>query len=121
MDAVGFGLEQFDAVGAFRTEDQGVLIDPAGVLLGEDEFNTAVEMAQSIRSRPELGPCMLNKVIIYALGRGLTDEEVCLFEDIDAQVSDGDYRPNVIVDAIVTSPLFTIKGVSQIDSDEEGQ
>ncbi len=121
MDAVGFGLEQFDAVGAFRTEDHGVTIEPAGVLLGEDEFGTAVEMAQSIRSRPELGPCMLNKVITYALGRGLMDEEVCLFEDIERQAHDLDYRPNAIVDAIVTSPLFTSKGVSRTDSDEEGQ
>ncbi|MEE2756581.1 MAG: DUF1592 domain-containing protein [Myxococcota bacterium] len=121
MDAVGFGLEQFDAVGAFRTEDQGVSIDPAGLLLGEDTFETAVEMAQSIRARPELGPCMLNKVITYALGRGLADEESCLFDEVEAQVTEMDYRPDAIVDAIVTSPLFTIKGVSQMDSNEGGQ
>jgi hypothetical protein len=120
MDAVGFGLERFDAVGAYRTEDVGEVIEPAGLLMGETEFADAIGLARAVRSHPNLGPCMLNKVLIYALGRGFDDREQCMLDDLDTQAAAGNYQPNAIVDAIVTSPLFLIRGSHPNEQVDEG-
>lgn len=111
MDAVGFGLEQFDAVGAFRTHDVGEEIDPAGELLGGTPFANAIEMADALRAHPNLGPCMTDKMLIYALGRGLNDGEHCFVEAIDAAASAADYRTAGLVEAIVRSPMFLNRGM----------
>ncbi|MGK0360493.1 MAG: hypothetical protein ACI9U2_002806 [Bradymonadia bacterium] len=106
MDPIGFGLEQFDATGAYRLMDAGEVIDPAGLLLGNTPFVDGVSMARAIRQHPNLGPCMLEKIITYSLGRTLAAEEACLVDDIDAAAATAGYRPGAIVESIVQSPLF---------------
>ena len=56
MDAVGFGLERFDAVGAYRDMDHGETIEPAGLLLGDDSFADAVGLAKSCSGTTSLAP-----------------------------------------------------------------
>ena len=106
MDAIGFGLEQFDAIGAFRTDDKGTLIEPAGSLLGETDFADAVGLGQAIRQNPKLGPCAIHKVLTYAMGRGFSDEERCMVDAIDAQAAQADYAPEAVVDAIITPAFY---------------
>jgi hypothetical protein len=117
MDAVGFGLEQFDAVGAYRTHDGDEEILPAGTLLGDVEFEDAAGMADAIRAHPNLGPCMTNKLLIYALGRGLEDDEFCYVDDIAQMAAASNFETQALVESIVTSPLFLNRGdTSMLDS-----
>ena len=110
MDAVGFGLEQFDAVGAFRTHDGNEEIEPAGELEGGIPFENAVQMADAIRSHPNLAPCVTDKLLIYALGRGLNEEEFCHVDQVVNSAALDDHSTSALVDAIVRSPLFLNRG-----------
>ena len=110
MDAIGFALERFDAIGQYRTEDHGTVIETAGSLMGEVPFEDAVGLGTALREHPNLGPCMLKKVVTYALGKGVSDGEICFFDDLQATAADGDYRASSIVSAIVVNPLGQIRG-----------
>jgi hypothetical protein len=119
MDTIGFGLEQFDATGAYRLTDAGEVIEPAGILLGDTPFEDGVSMARAIRNHPNLGPCVLDKLVIFALGRSIESEEHCMVEDIDALAAQGNYSPRSVIEAIVQSPLFTVRGGQQTEVEDE--
>lgn len=71
MDAIGFGLENYDGIGLYRLEDNGEPIDATGELPGADPFDGAVEMADVLAEDTRLARCISQKLYIYALGRGL--------------------------------------------------
>ena len=118
MDAVGFGLEQFDAVGAFRTHDGDELIEPAGELEGGIPFADAVDMTDAIRAHPNLAPCVTDKLLVYALGRGLDEEEFCHVDPVVNSAALDDHSTTALIDAIVRSPLFLNRGEARGDDDE---
>ncbi|HXI60389.1 MAG TPA: DUF1592 domain-containing protein [Polyangia bacterium] len=72
MDPIGFGLENYDPVGAYRTTDGMLPIDSAGTLPGGQKFSGVADLAQIIGANPEFPRCMATKLYTYALGRGLT-------------------------------------------------
>ena len=72
MDPIGFALENFDAVGAWRTEDAGAPIDASGELADGTTVDGVVTLRQALLARPELFVgTMTEKLLTYALGRGL--------------------------------------------------
>ena len=73
MDPIGFGLENFDAIGAWRDKDGQVAIDPAGKLTTGDSFGGAVELTKVLagKRRNEFLHCLAEKMLTYALGRGV--------------------------------------------------
>ena len=72
MDPLGFALENFDAVGAWRTRDGGAPIDASGQLTDGTVVNGVVELRQALLRRPDVFVGTLTeKLMIYALGRGL--------------------------------------------------
>jgi mono/diheme cytochrome c family protein len=72
MDPIGFGLENFNAIGAWRDKDGGVAIDSSGTLTTGDSFNGAGELAMVLanKHRREFLNCLADKMLTYALGRG---------------------------------------------------
>ena len=109
MDAIDWS-EQFDAIGAYRETDGDEVIDPAGSLLGEVDFDDAIGMARAVRGHERLGPCVTEKLIIYALGRGVEDGEHCMQTSIEEVAADNQFTARALVEAIVQSPLFTHRG-----------
>ena len=73
MDAIGFGLENYDAIGAFRSQDAGAVIDPSGELSAAEKFQGPVDLAKLLatQKQDDYIRCMVEKLLIYALGRGL--------------------------------------------------
>ena len=72
MDPVGFALENFDAVGAWRTEDAGAPIDATGELSDGTKVDGVVTLREALLSRPEVFvTAFTEKLLTYALGRGL--------------------------------------------------
>jgi hypothetical protein len=69
LDPVGLGLENYDAVGAYRTTDNGKPVDPAGKLPNGLEFKNGPELAQRLADDPQMSACVLEKLFTYALGR----------------------------------------------------
>ena len=72
MDALGFGLENYDAIGSWRTMDGKFPVDSSGTLPNGKSFKTPAEMRTLLKSDvPEFSRCLTEKMLTYALGRGL--------------------------------------------------
>ena len=72
MDPIGFGLEHFNAIGAWRDRDGDASVDSAGELASGDKFTTAVELTGLLadKRRWEFLHCLAERMLTYALGRG---------------------------------------------------
>lgn len=108
MDALGFGLENFDAVGAWRDKDGRAKIDPSGELPGGIEFGGPAELMQVLieRKKEAFCRCLTEKLLTYALGRGLESSDRCVVNGIVEDLERQDYRFSALVTGIVLSDPF---------------
>lgn len=80
IDGIGFGFENYDAVGRYRTEDNGFPVDASGELVYTDvdgEFEGAVEMAHALAESAQVEHCVAAKWFRYAHGRDETEQDLC--------------------------------------------
>ena len=109
MDALGFGFENFDAIGAWRDKDGRFEIDPSGELPGKITFNKPAQLRQIlVANSGEFTSCLTRKLLTYSLGRALSLRDKCLVDDIVKHVQDHDHRFSELVVAIVTSDAFRL-------------
>jgi mono/diheme cytochrome c family protein len=107
LDPLGFGLENFDAVGAFRTMDGTFKIDPAGVLPDGAIFSGPEEMRKVLVAKADLFRRNLSeKMLTYALGRGLEYYDRCAVDDIVTGLKNGDDHFAAMMIAVVKSDPF---------------
>ncbi len=112
MDPLGFGLENFDAVGAFRIQDGASPVDASGVLPGGPAFRGPVELKAVLLTRIEpFSQCLTEKLLTYALGRGLEDPDRCVVEKLSAAVLADGGRFSRLVSGIVRSEPFQTRGI----------
>jgi hypothetical protein len=71
MDPLGFGLENYDAIGRYRQMENGFPIDASGRLNDGQTFSGAQELAAILANDPRFARCVTEKVYTYALGRGV--------------------------------------------------
>ena len=111
MDAIGFGLENFDAIGAWRDRDGRDAIDASGVLPGGVEFDGAAELMQTLAEQRNEAfcRCLAEKLLTYALGRGLESYDRCAVDEILTHLADNDYRFSQLVRGIVLSDPFRLR------------
>lgn len=111
MDALGFGLENFDGIGRWREADGRDSIDPSGVLPSGREFQGPVDLVAILAEdkKSEFTRCLTRKLLTYALGRGLGVADRCTVNTIVDRVAGNHYQFRTMVKAIVTSPPFTIQ------------
>jgi hypothetical protein len=107
MDPLGFGLENFDAVGAWRDREGELSIDASGTLPGSVSFNGPTELRAVLRGRPEAFlRCLAEKMLTYALGHGLDRYDRRSVNDIVSKASRREYRFSAVILAIVHSEVF---------------
>lgn len=108
MDPLGFALENYDAVGRWRDADGEGVIDASGQLPAGDVFSGAGELAEILANQrqSEFIRCITEKMLTYALGRGLRYEDQCAVQQIVRRLSDHDYRARELVDGIIDSRPF---------------
>jgi hypothetical protein len=110
MDPIGFALENFDAVGAWRTREAGGVIDASGVLADGSKVDGAVMLRQALLKRPEVFvSTFTEKLLTYALGRGLDYHDMPTVRAIVRDAARSDYRFSSIVLGIVTSNAFRMR------------
>ncbi|MBN9520946.1 DUF1592 domain-containing protein [bacterium] len=110
MDPLGFGLENFDAVGAFRMKDGGSPIDPSGELPGGVKFAGPVELKKILVGKKELfARCLTEKLLTYGLGRGLEFYDKRAVDKVVAGLARQDYKFSALVTEIVTSDPFRMR------------
>ena len=110
MDPVGFALENFDAIGRWRERDDEHLIDALGGLPDGSQFTGVDGLEQGFLRRPELFVATLTeKLLTYALGRGVELHDAAAVRRIvrDAQVND--YRFSALIHGIVESTPFQMR------------
>jgi hypothetical protein len=112
MDPLGFGLENFDAVGAWRADDGGQPIDASGTLPDGRSFAGPGGLRALLRERAgDFRHCLAEKLLTYALGRGLTAADQCAVRQIVAETArDGD-RFSALMLAVVRSEPFRSRRV----------
>jgi len=107
MDGIGFALENFDAVGAWRTRDGDEIIDATGSLSGGRSFTGPVELKQIIRSQSdEFIRCLSSKMLTFALGRGLEAFDYRTIDGITASMLQNENNFSGMIEAIVRSEPF---------------
>jgi hypothetical protein len=107
MDGLGFALENFDAIGRWRTKDGDFDIDASGKMPDGSTFTGPGELRDVLLKRKDLFVrCLAEKLLTYALGRGLEPYDDMAVDRIVAKVSDGQYKFSALVDAIVLSDPF---------------
>ncbi len=105
MDPIGFGFENFDALGRYRTKDNGVIVDATGDLDGES-FTHAGELADLVATNPSISSCMVRKIYRHALGHVEGDSEEVLIRDLENNWKNGGFRFRELLYALVTSEGF---------------
>lgn len=110
MDPIGFGFENYDGIGTWRTMDGKFKIDPSGVLPSGQKFQGPRELVKILKARDaEFRRCLAEKLLTYALGRGLEYYDRCAVDDICAVVARNDNRFSSLVLAIVHSEPFQFR------------
>jgi hypothetical protein len=110
MDPIGFSLENFDAVGAWRTEEAGGRIDATGELADGTKVDGIVALRQAVLSRPELFVGTLTeKLLTYALGRGLDYRDMPAVRAIVREAASNNYRFSSIISGVVHSTPFQMR------------
>jgi hypothetical protein len=110
MDPLGFALENFDAVGAWRVRDGGAPIDASGQLVDGSAVNGVVALREALLARSSLFVTTLTeKLLTYALGRGLQHYDMPVVRAIVRDVEPQHYRFSSLVMAIVKSAPFQMR------------
>lgn len=110
MDPLGFALENFDAVGAWRQFDGEFLVDASGELPDGNSFNGPDGLKKILRSRRvEFARSVAEKLLTYALGRGLEPYDRCAIERMVEQARERDYTLRSLIVAAAKSVPFRMR------------
>jgi hypothetical protein len=110
MDPLGFSLENYDAVGRWRTAEDNKPIDASGGLPDGTKFDGVAGLQKALLSRPEIFVTTLSeKLLTYALGRGVEYYDAPAIRKIVRDARASDYRFSTIVLGIVESTPFQMR------------
>jgi len=110
MDPLGFALENFDATGAWRDRENRQPIDASGMLVDGSKIDGPITLREALLKRPEaFATTLTEKLMIYALGRGLEYYDMPSIRKIVRDAASHDYRFSDIVEGIVKSVPFQMK------------
>jgi hypothetical protein len=110
MDPIGFGLENYDGIGAFRTTDGSAPVDAKGQLPNGKTFSGPHELASLIASDPDFARCATQKLYTYALGRAPDDapthlDGITMQGLVDGFIKSG-FKLDQLITRLVASPTF---------------
>jgi hypothetical protein len=111
LDPLGFALENFDPIGRFRKEDNGVPVDSEGALPSGEKIAGSDGLKKLLMERREQFIRQLTtKMLGYALGRGLVDSDYCVVDAISDDLAAHNYEAHRLILGIVRSTPFRYRG-----------
>jgi hypothetical protein len=120
MDPIGFAMENFDAVGAWRTRERGGPLDTSGELADGTRVEGIVDLRNAILSRPDVFVrTMTEKLLTYALGRGVDYHDMPTIRAIVRESRRNDYRFSSLVVGIVASDPFQMRTKPRPEQDPQ--
>ena len=115
IDPIGFAFENYDSIGAFRTKDGNFPIAPSGTLPDGKSFKGPAELKTILIAKKELfSRCLTEKMLTYALGRGVEFYDTPAVDRISAALAKNDYRFSTLVSEIVRSDPFRMRRGKEI-------
>jgi len=115
MDPLGFALENFDAVGAWRVRDAGATVDASSVLADGTRVDGVAALRQTLVRHPQMFvQTMTEKLMTYALGRGLASSDMPAIRSIIRESSRHDYRFSSLILGIVNSVPFQMRKAREL-------
>ncbi|MFP6617576.1 MAG: DUF1585 domain-containing protein, partial [Candidatus Hydrogenedentota bacterium] len=110
IDPLGFSLENYDAIGRWRTEERGHPVDSSGVLPTGESFNGSLELREILMNSPDkFVRCFTEKMLTYALGRGVEKFDRPVIAAIEERIAQDDYRFQSLIREIVLSIPFQMR------------
>ena len=104
-DPIGLSMENYDALGAYRTHENGALIDASGELEGKS-YDNAIELAQILHDSPAVPECLVKRTYEYGVGRQATSSEEAWLESANAAFASDKYKVPDLMRRIATSKSF---------------
>lgn len=120
MDPIGFSFEHFDAIGAWRDDDEGFAIDDSGALPGDLQFSGADELSTLLKADERVARCIAGKLSTYGMGRGEDRRRQCGVDKLTQDWADRGYRLRALIEGLAQSPQFRQRR-PQIDDEAGGQ
>ncbi|HEY7186222.1 MAG TPA: DUF1592 domain-containing protein [Vicinamibacterales bacterium] len=116
MDPLGFAMENFDAVGSWRTRDAGLPLDASGQLADGTSINGVVALRSALLARADVFvQTLTEKLMTYALGRGVQYYDMPAVRQIVRNAARQDYRFSAIINGIVASAPFQMRAAGEDD------
>jgi len=114
MDPLGFALENFDATGGWRTKEGGTPIDASGVLVDGTKISGPAELRKALLSHPEqFVTTVTEKLLTYALGRGVEYYDEPVVRKIVRQAAANDYRWSSLILGVIESTPFQMRTAAE--------
>lgn len=122
MDPIGFAMENYDPIGRWRVKDAGVKIDASGKLPDGTKFTGPGELKKILLTghRDEFITTVTEKLLTYALGRGLEYYDAPSVRAITKEAARDDYKLTALIDAIINSKPFQMRKRSENGLQAEG-
>ncbi len=116
MDPLGFGLENYDALGKWRTLDGKFPIDSSGTLPDGKTFSSPAEMKTILKAQlPDFSRCLIEKMLTYALGRGLERYDRRTIDELNRTLAASNYQFQKLIHGVVQSlPFQSRRGETMI-------
>jgi hypothetical protein len=115
LDPIGFGLENFDAIGRWRDKNEaGVAIDSAGKLPTGTAFSNPAELKRLLAGREsDIARNLTERFMAYALGRPLEGYDEVVIDQLMARIAGDEYKVRTILTEVIASYLFTHRRVEE--------
>ena len=121
MDPLGFSLENFDAIGAWRTNDEGNPIDASGQLADGTQVNGPIALREALMKHPrQFVETLTEKLMAYALARSIAYYDMPGVRQIVHKAADDNYRFSSIVLGVVQSSAFQLRKVPDKGPEKAG-
>jgi hypothetical protein len=114
LDPLGVGFENYDAIGRYRSDENGLPIDASGKLTGTASgaaFTGAVELAKKLATSPEVRACVQKQWFRFSLGRFEGVEDACTLQALSAAFEASDFNVKELLLSLVTSDAFRYRKV----------
>ena len=110
MDPIGFAFENYNAIGAWRDSDGKFPVDPSGILPDGRSFQGPAELKAILRDKKELfSRCLTEKLLTYALGRGLEYYDTRAVDKIIEALDKNNYRFSILLAEVVQTEPFQMR------------
>ena len=120
FEPLGFAMENFDGVGAWRTQDSGNPIDSIGSITDGTQLAGLKSLRElTVRKGDLFARTLTGKLLTYAIGRGVEDEDMPLLRSITRDAAKQNYKFSALLMGVIQSPAFTMNLKSNLAMNKE--